>query len=118
MILQDLISNGVVELKIFDTTPKHAKEYGLDSKNPLYVKSIFIDKEYRLKGIGSIVLKYIIDYAEKNKHDVIFGHITQKAEPNIDVIKYMIIQSGFNICQGNNDFYKILADNSNTKFGC
>ena len=25
---QDLISQGVVELKMFDTKPEHAKEYG------------------------------------------------------------------------------------------
>ena len=29
--VQDLISQGVVELKMFDTKPEHAKEYGLDS---------------------------------------------------------------------------------------
>ena len=112
--VENLISQGVVELRMFDTKPEHAKEYGFDSKNPLYIDNLFIAKDYRLKGIGSKVLRYIIDYAIKNEHDVIFGHITQKAEPKIDVIKSMLIKSGFNTCEGNNDFYKILADDSNT----
>jgi hypothetical protein len=49
----------VVELKMFDTKPEHAKEYGLDSVNPLYVQSLCITENQRLKGIGNKVLKYI-----------------------------------------------------------
>lgn len=106
--LDDLINQGIVELKMFNTTPEHAKEYGFNSKNPLYLQSIYISEDYRLKGIGSQVFEHIIEYAEKNKHDLIFGHITQKAEPNIDVIKKMLNDNGFNTIDGNNDFYKIM----------
>ena len=106
--LDDLINQGIVELKMFNTTPEHAKEYGFNSKNPLYLQSIYISQDYRLKGIGSQVFEHIIDYAEKNEHDLIFGHITQKAEPNIDVIKKILNDNGFNTIDGNNDFYKII----------
>ena len=104
--VEDLISKGIVELKMFDTKPEHAKEYGLDSINPLYVQTLSVTKNKRLQGIGNKVLQYIDDYAIKNGHDVVFGHITQKAEPNIDILKSMLIKSGFNTCEGNNDFYK------------
>jgi hypothetical protein len=104
--VEDLISKGIVELKMFDTKPEHAKQYGLDSINPLYVQTLSVTKNKRLQGIGNKVLQYINDYAIKNGHDVVFGHITQKAEPNIDILKSMLIKSGFNTCEGNNDFYK------------
>ena len=78
--VEDLISKGVVELKMFDTKPEHAKEYGLDSKKPLYVQTICVSENERLKGICNKVLQYIDDYAIKNGHDVVFGHITQKAQ--------------------------------------
>lgn len=104
----DLINQGIVELKMFDTTPEHAKEYGLDSKRPLYLQKIYISKHDRLKGIGSKVIEYIIDYAKKNEHDLIFGHITQESEPNIDVIKSMLREAGFNTIEANNDFYKTI----------
>jgi hypothetical protein len=85
--VQDLINQGVLDLKMFDTTPEHAKLYGFDSVNPLYIKSIHIIESERLKGKGTQVLKYIDDYAIENGHDVVFGHITQKSEPSIDLIK-------------------------------
>jgi GNAT superfamily N-acetyltransferase len=109
--VEHLISEGIVDLKMYDTTNEHSKLYGFDAKNPLYIQSIIVAKEHRNKGIGSKVMKYINDYAKKNEHDLIFGHITQKAQPNIDVIKSMMVKSGFNTCEGNNDFYKqIYAD--------
>ena len=109
--VERLISEGIVDLKMYDTTNEHSKLYGFDAKNPLYIQSIIVAKEHRNKGIGSKVMKYINDYAKKNEHDLIFGHITQKAQPNIDVIKSMMVKSGFNTCEGNNDFYKqIYAD--------
>lgn len=107
--VEDFIREGIVELKMYDTTPEHAKKYGLDSVNPLYVQSIYISENQRLKGIGKQVLEYINDYAAKNGHDVVFGHITQKAEPSVDVIKSMLVKSGFNTCEGNNDFYRIIG---------
>ena len=103
-----LIEDGIVELKMYDTTNEHSKIYGFDAQKPLYIQSIIVSEEHRGKGIGSKVMEYILDYANKNGHDVIFGHITQKAEPSIDVIKSMIQKSGFNTIEGNNDFYKVM----------
>ena len=104
--IDKLIDDGVVELKMFSTTNEHSKIYGFDAENPLYVQSLIVSESNRMKGIGTKVMEYIIEYADKNGHDVIFGHITQKAEPNIDVIKSMLQKSGFNTIDGNNDFYK------------
>jgi hypothetical protein len=107
--VDEMIRDGVVELKMYDTAPEHASEYGFDAKRPLYLQSIIVSKKYRMNGIGNKVLQYILDYAKKNRNDVIFGHITQKAEPSIDIIKSIIQKSGFNTIEGNNDFYKILG---------
>ena len=119
--VEDLISKGVVELKMFDTKPEHAKEYGLDSKKPLYVQTICVSENERLKGIGNKVLQYIDDYAIKNGHDVVFGHITQKAQfskdnretffCDIDLIKHWLHSKGYAINSDNNDFHKLIENN-------
>ena len=124
--VQDLISQGVVELKMFDTKPEHAKEYGFDVKNPLYIQSICIQKNERLKGIGKKVFQYIDEYAIKNGHDLIFGHITQKANftkdkretdlCDIDLIKEFLIKSGYKTIEGNNDFHKVIKINPDIRF--
>ena len=110
---------GEIELKVYPTTPKHANLYGLKSENPLYIQSIFISENQRLKGIGKKVLKYLNDFAIENGHDVIFGHITQKASFSKDdsresnlydvaMIKNWLQSNGYEICEGNNDFYKVV----------
>jgi GNAT superfamily N-acetyltransferase len=117
--IQNLIDQGEMELKVYPTTPEHANLYGFKSKNPLYIQSIFISENQRLKGIGKKVLKYLNDFAIKNGHDVMFGHITQKAsfskddsrQSNLDdvaMIKNWLQSNGYEICEGNNDFYKVV----------
>jgi len=106
--IDKLIDDGVVELKMFSTTNEHSKIYGFDAENPLYVQTLIVSKSHRMKGIGTKVMQYIVEYADKNGHDLIFGHITQKAEPNIDVIKSMLQKSNFKTIDGNNDFYKLI----------
>jgi GNAT superfamily N-acetyltransferase len=125
--VQDLINNGFVELKMFGTKPKHAKEYGLDAINPLYIQNIYINKDERLKGIGSKVLNYIDAYAIHNGHDVVFGHITEKAEftkdsrktrlSNVEIIKNWLKDNGYSINENNNDFYKIIEKDKMKKGG-
>ena len=124
--VEDLISKGIVELKMFDTKPEHAKEYGFDVKKPLYVQSICITENERLKGIGKKVLDYIDDYAVSNGNDLIFGHITQKASftkdsrqsalCDIDLIKEFLMKGGYSTIKGNNDFYKIIKTNPDIRF--
>lgn len=115
--VEDLISKGIVELKMFDTKPEHAKEYGLDAKTPLYIQNLCVSENERLKGVGKKVLQYIDDYAIKNGHDVIFGHIAQKAEFNkdgetnlcdIDLIKSLLRKNGYDTRESNNDFHKFV----------
>ena len=112
--VEDLINKGIVDLKMYDTTPEHAREYGLDSLKPLYIQTIFVDNDSRLRGIGKKVLAYIDEYANKNGNDVVFGHITQKGEPSVDAIKMMLRKNGYSTIEGNNDFYKYV--NINSKF--
>ena len=125
--VEDLISQGIVELKMFATKPEHAKEYGLDSINPLFVQSLYVNENHRLKGVGNKVLKYIDDYAIKKGHDVVFGHITQNAKftkdltetdsSDIDLIKSFLRKNGYETIESNNDFYKIIAkSNSEISF--
>lgn len=123
--VEDLINQGIVDFKIFDTKPEHAKEYGLDSVNPLYLQSLYVDENQRLKGVGKKVLQYIDDYAIKNGHDVVFGHINQKATmtkdnrtgyftefTDIDFIKHWLFRNGYSVNQENNDFHKVIMSDS------
>jgi hypothetical protein len=124
--VEDLISKGIVELKMFDTTLEHAKEYGLNSKKPLYVQNLCVSENERLKGIGNKVMQYIDNYAIKNGHDVVFGHITQKARfskdnrqtffCDIDLIKHWLQSKGYAINSDNNDFHKIIQNNPDIRF--
>jgi predicted acetyltransferase len=123
--VEDLISQGIVELKMFATKPEHAKEYGLDSVNPLFVQSLNVNENKRLKGVGKKVLQYIDDYAIKNGHDVVFGHINKKATmtkdnrtgyftefTDIDFIKHWLFRNGYSVNQENNDFHKVVMSDS------
>lgn len=121
----NIISKEDFNLKMFDTTSEHAKEYGLNAKKPLYLQSFSINENKRLNGIGNAVIKYINDYAIKNKNDIIFGHIPQNADftkdsresflPNIDMIKYWLKDKGYTINNDNNDFHKILNNSETLK---
>jgi hypothetical protein len=77
--IKELISKGIVQLNFYETTPEHAKEYGLEAKKPLYVQNLFICENERLKGVGKTVLNYLENFARKNGNDVIFGHVRDKA---------------------------------------
>lgn len=123
--VEDLINQGIIELKMFATKPEHAKEYGLDSVNPLFVQSLNVNENKRLKGVGKKVLQYIDDYAIKNGHDVVFGHINKKATmkkdnrtgyftefTDIDFIKHWLFRNGYNVNRETNDFYKVIASDS------
>ena len=117
--VEDLIGEGIVDLKMYDTTPEHAKEYGLQSIHPLYIQTICVSEPKRLKGLGKKVLAYIEKYAIENGHDVVFGHITQKAKftkderetffCDIDMIKNWLHSNGYAINDNNNDFHKVIS---------
>jgi GNAT superfamily N-acetyltransferase len=119
--IEDLISRGIVDLKMTDTTPKHAKEYGLQSLNPLFVQTICVSESKRLKGLGKKALSYIEKYAIENGHDLIFGHIIEKAKftkdqrktffCDIDMIKNWLHSNGYSINDENNDFHKVIQSN-------
>jgi hypothetical protein len=108
--IDKLIQQGIVELKMYDTTPEHAQLYGFEAKNPLFIQLINVSEGNRQKGIGKKILKHIDNCAIENGNDVIFGHITQQAEPSIEIIKSMLNKSGFNTIEDNNDFYKLVSN--------
>ena len=101
---------------MYKSTPDHADIYGFNAKNPLFIDSLYVNKNIRLKGIGTQVLKYIDDYAIKNGHDAIFGHVASKAvftkddRPtyfcDVDMIKNWLHSKGYAINDDNNDFHK------------
>jgi len=119
--VEDLINEGIVELKMYETTPEHAREYGISSINPLYIQTICVNNDSRLKGIGKKVLAYIDEYAMNNGNDIVFGHITQKAEftkderqnffCDVDLIKNWLYSNGYAINDDNNDFHKVIQKN-------
>ena len=122
-MIEDLINKGIVELKFYETTLEHAREYGLISKNPIYLQTIFVSENSRLKAVGKQVLNYLENYAKKNGNDLIFGHINNKSEftkddretffSDIDMIKYWLHNKGYAINEDNNDFHKLIRPNEN-----
>ena len=129
MKVETLIKKGIVKLEMYCSVTEHTNEYGIEAVNPLFIKHLSIEESHRLKGIGNKVIKYLDDYAEKNEHDVIFGHITQKAEftkdnrtgyftefTDIDWIKHWLFRKGYAIQTHNNDFHKVMKKD-NDEFG-
>ena len=106
--IQSMINEGIVEIEFYDTTIAHAKEYGIESKKPLYLKRIFVSENNRNKGIGKKSLKYLYDYAVENGNDVIFGHISTKAS-YIGILKNLLLENGYTINDKNNDFYIMIT---------
>jgi hypothetical protein len=126
MKVETLIKKGIVKLEMYGSVTEHTNEYGIEAVNPLFIKHLSIEESHRLKGIGNKVIKYLDDYAEKNEHDVIFGHITQKAEftkddretffCDTDMIKNWLHSKGYAIQTHNNDFHKVMKNDSD-EFG-
>jgi hypothetical protein len=126
--VESLISKAILKLNFYETTPEHAKEFGIEAKKPLYVKNLCVSENERLKGIGKKVLNYLEDYARKNRNDVIFGYVSRKASftkdsrqsffCDVDMIKNWLHNNGYAINEENNDFHKVVkyADGTNTTF--
>jgi|688.fasta_scaffold15615_22 hypothetical protein len=94
---------GILDLNFYPTNSEHAKEYGLKAKNPLFIQNLTVKESDSLKNLD--------EYAINNGHDVIFGHIIQKAKFNdVEMIKNWLHNNGYAINQDNNDFHKILTD--------
>jgi DNA polymerase III sliding clamp (beta) subunit (PCNA family) len=118
--IEQFKKQGILDLNFYPTNSEHAKEYGINAKNPLYLQNITVKESDRLKNIGQKVLFYIDEYAKNNGHDVIFGHINQKAKfskdkrksffSDIEMIKNWLHNNGYSINQDNNDFHKVLTD--------
>jgi GNAT superfamily N-acetyltransferase len=125
-IIEDLINKGIVELKFYETTPEHAREYGIISKKPIYLQTIFVSENSRLKGVGKQVLDYLENYAKNNGNDLIFGHINNKAQftkddretffSDVDMIRYWLHNNGYAINEDNNDFHKLIIPNEKIRF--
>jgi len=119
--VSQLIKEGKIELELEATNSLHAKQYGLEATNPLYLKRLCVHEDYRLLGIGKLVLAYIDDFALQNKHDVVFGHVTQKSQftkkptdsyfCDVDMIKNWLQSNGYSINNENNDFHKVFTQN-------
>jgi hypothetical protein len=103
---------GILEMNIYPTNSEHAKEYGINAQNPLYIQNLTVKESDRLKNLN--------EYAKNNGHDVIFGHIIQKAKSSkekqksflsdVEMIKNCLHNNGYSINQDNNDFHKVLTD--------
>ena len=112
---------GILELNFYPTNSEHAKEHCVDAKKPLYIQNLIVKESDRLKGYGNKVLNYIDEYAVENGHDVIFGHISQKATmtkdnrtgyftefTDIDWIKHWLFRKGYIVNRENNNFHKVI----------
>ena len=67
-------------VKLYFTTSEHAMEYGLKSKNPIFLKELFVEKEKINKTNGKELLAIIEKYANDNGADLIFGNIPNDAQ--------------------------------------
>lgn len=123
--IEEYKKQGIVDLNFYPTSSEHAKEYGIDAVNPLYVQNIIVDKDSRLKSIGSKIIQYLDEYAKQNGHDVIFGHISEKATmtkdnrtgyftefTDVDWIKHWLHRKGYVVKRENNYFYKKIDVNN------
>jgi GNAT superfamily N-acetyltransferase len=106
--IQSMINEGIVEIEFYDTTIAHAKEYGIESKKPLYLKRIFVSENNRNKGLGKKLIKYLYDFAVENGNDVIFGHIATKSSYK-EILKHLLPENGYTINDKNNDFYIMIT---------
>ena len=125
--IENLISQGVIDLKFYETTPEHAKGYGIKAIKPIFVQNLCVSEKHRLKGIGNKVLKYIESYAQNNGNDVIFGYLADNAVfskdsrqsyfCDADMVKNWLQSKGYAINDDNNDFHKAIKDGTNTTLG-
>ena len=116
--IENLIKEGKIDLKFYETTPSHAREYGIECENPIYIQTLYIKKENRLNGLGKKTLKYVDDYCKKNGKDVIFGHVSNEVEftkdertnylSDVELMKYWLHDNGYAINDDNNDFHKVV----------
>jgi hypothetical protein len=119
--VNSLIEEGVVDLKFYETTPEHAKEYGIQANKPLYVQNLIVLEKERLKGIGKKVLHHLENYANENGNDIIFGYLGDKASfsrdsrqsfySDIDMIKNWLHNNGYAINNATNEFHKVVKTN-------
>jgi len=119
--LKSLIEEGVVDLKFYETTPEHAKEYGIQANKPLYVQNLIVIDKERLKGIGKKFLHHLDNYANENGNDVIFGYLADKSSfsrdsrqsiySDIDMIKNWLHNNGYAINNETNEFHKVVKPN-------
>jgi hypothetical protein len=112
--VEKVVEKIKVDLKIFDTTPYHANLYGFKSHNPLFVQITFDNQNEEGVVLSNDFLKGIDEFAKKNKHDLVFGNISQKLKPCVDEVKKILANHGYSTIEGNDDFYKYvtLFDNS------
>lgn len=107
-----------LEIKFYETTTEHAKEFGFNASKPICFKHISVDKKKRNKGNGTQLLKMVQEYAEHNDFDLIFGTIPNDVEfskdsrftsfSNIEMIKTWLFKNGYSISANNNHFFKAI----------
>ena len=119
--IEEYKKQGILDLNFYPTNSKHAKEHGIDAKNPLYLQNLIVKESDRLKFIGKKVLLYLDEYAKQNGNDVIFGYVNQKATmtkdnrtgyftefTDVDWIKHWLFRNGYCVKRETNNFYKVL----------
>lgn len=107
-----------LEIKFYETTTEHAKDFGFKASKPIFFKHISVDKKKRNKGNGTQLLKMVQEYAEHNGFDLIFGTIPKNAEfsrdsrwtpfSDVEMIKNFLFTNGYAINPDNNDFHKVI----------
>jgi GNAT superfamily N-acetyltransferase len=112
------LEHAGLEIKFYESTSEHAKEYGLKASKPIFFKHLSVDKNKRNRGNGKGLLNIIEEYAEKNDVDLIFGHIPNNAEftkdsrltffSDVEMIKNWFHNNGYAINTDNNDFHKVI----------
>ena len=95
-----------MEMKLYETSPEHALEYGLTSKKPLFLIGIF-----EVTADNKNQIERINEYAKNNGNDLVFGTIKEmknKSFLGTEEIKNLLHDNGYEVNQENNDFYKLI----------
>jgi len=118
--IENHVREGNILIGYKESTSEEATKYECRGKNPLFLETIFIKEDFRLKGLGSKVLKYVDSIAKKNGYDAIFGEISEEIEftkenrgvcvDDVTFTKFWLHSKGYAVNMDNNYFHKVIKE--------
>lgn len=90
-----------MEFKELDFSQEHVKHVSVtEYDNYIYIESLVIEDRYRGKGLGTKVIKSVIEYACRQKKPL-YGYASKELGGDLEKLKKWYKKLGFNEIQGN-----------------